>query len=365
MWMFFLVMIVTAGLMFLYEYLGKVNPSKKIKIAKFSVLVGVIATFTFFYAFRALSVGTDTLNYDKCYHALGNNPNWSDIFLLDIGYSLINILCYAVYPSYNFCLVFIGVIMFTNFTLAVVRLSKDPKVSVAMFVGIGLYAQTFNAVRQMLAVSFIVLGLSFMLRSKHDWIFLIFVAVASLFHITALSCVVIYILYKMKLNKVTLILITVGTILLCVGFPYVVQFIDKIFNKHYYEWYVNYRQSSLSFEIAFICVCSLCVAIGFIFRKKFKDKQIDTKEFDFFLLIFLTLVCVKIVSLCSIELFDRITYYLLPSAMFIVPIILQYFKPKTRLILTIALIIVLCFALTYLLYFKGICGVLPYKFKFC
>lgn len=365
MWAFAIVFVISLIMMFLYEKEEKKEPSKRHKTFKVLIVLFIIMLLSVFFVFRDLSVGVDSKAYYTIYTELSINRSIELIKAYDIFYSLLNILCYEIYPSYTLFLLVIAMIMFTNIVLSIVFVSKNKKISMAMFVGLGLYAQTFNMVRQMMAISFIMVGLIFLIKHKHEWLFLLFVLLASMFHITALCCVVIYVLNKVKLNRISLICISAITVIGCICFPYVLMLVDRVFGKNYYGAYSGNQFAIETWKnIVFILFCAAAIVVAMIFRKQKMKNRLELKEFDLYLLMFIILLAVKIISMFTIELLDRIVYYFIPSAIFIVPLIINSFDRKKKTVLTCASIILLLIFMIYFLYVRGSYGVVPYKFCF-
>lgn len=363
MWIYILILLGVTALMFGYDYFEKKAPSKLSKFFKFATVVLTIAIFVIFFTLRDISVGVDTTSYRKIYKYLQSHKDFQTLKNFDIFYSILNIVCYEICPDFTFLLLVVSVIMFTNFVISIIKLSGNRPISMAIFVGIGFYAQTFNMLRQMMAISFVMIGLVFLIKSKHKWLYFVFVGIATLFHITALVCVLIYLLYVMKLNKTSLIVIAVLTIIGCFVFPYALKLCDALFDKNFYANYFNNQFAIATWKnIAFIAFCILATLFALWYRKFLTKKNIDIKEYDLYCLMFIGIVAIKIVSLFTIELLDRIIYYLIPSAFFIVPIIFNSFSKKTKLILEPIIVVSLIIFMWYFLQIRETFGVYPYKF---
>ena len=166
MWIYFTVFIVVALSLFLSN---KIKDKKNIKHWKvLSIICEILAilTLALFFGLRDHSVGTDTLNYYKMYNKLNYEFSIDKMFEYDYLYSVLNILCNVICKDFTFCLIVIGVIIYSNLVFSINRLSSNPILSISLLIGLGFYAQSFNAIRQYLALSFVVLGLYFYLKSN-------------------------------------------------------------------------------------------------------------------------------------------------------------------------------------------------------
>src|SRR5699024_2717968 len=81
------------------------------------------------------------------------------------------------------------------------KISTNPLLSIFIYFTIYLYLQSFNIIRQLIAVSIIFLGLFFLVKKEKPWIYILFVLGAATFHISALLSLILVIINKLPQNK--------------------------------------------------------------------------------------------------------------------------------------------------------------------
>lgn len=165
------------------------------------VICYILASLPFFLvsAFR-YNLGTD---YWKRYvytyqEMLKGRP--AEELDLETGYfQLINI-CSLISKEYYIIFIvtsaiIIGLIMFTIFNK-----SKNPILSVIIFLLAGFFFDSLNIMRQYLAMSFVLFGYRFLIGKKRYWIlYVLCVIVASSFHVTAILMLVLLLFPKKML----------------------------------------------------------------------------------------------------------------------------------------------------------------------
>lgn len=176
-------------------------------------LVGILI---FFAGFRDVSVGTDTLNYFNYFNNLkfglpverAMEPLWKliNLFIINLGL------------NFSHLTFFVSLLTIIPLYKAFNRESIFPMFSWFVYLAFCYYFQSFNIMRQCLAVSWVLLGycifdVNFSIFHKNNRKVLLFTTFAILIHYTAVVSLAVYFIYYivMRYNKWTLI--QLGTLL--------------------------------------------------------------------------------------------------------------------------------------------------------
>lgn len=364
MFVFSGIFIYEIAMMYFYKYLKNKDKCKLNTLLKCCVLFGALFLPVFIYGMRDFSIGTDTISYKQIFNFVGSNFSFKHLTVYEFGYSLLNAIIYSITNNFTILLFLCGIIIFGCAFFAILKLSEDSAVSIAIYVGLGLYAQSFNAIRQYIAFSLILIGLVFLMKKNQWWTFLIVVLFATLFHKTAICALVILPFKYIKFNWIILGGMGICSILGIILFPYLAKLFDLVFKTGYYNSYNTLTDGFTVKNIMFLSIILIALMLSLLFRNKVKnmgDEQ-KLKNFDFYLYNLIVFTIIKIISMFTVELLDRVGLYFMFSVLFIVPIILNSFEKKTKIILTLILYLGLFVFMNMLLIKMGAFGVVPYKF---
>lgn len=149
-----------------------------------SYLLSVIfVVLVYIAASKDLGVGTDTINYYSSFMNVEAEKNFFVYGGTQKGWYYIN-LFFREYLNYDLFLYFCYTIIIGGVCFYVYKCSKLPVFSMLLFFLLYFYCSSLNIMRQYIALSILLLGISYMKRSRYVYIF--FVLVATLFHSTAL-----------------------------------------------------------------------------------------------------------------------------------------------------------------------------------
>lgn len=187
----------------------------------------------------------DTFSYVEDYDLLGsisfaNIPNYwiKDVFfwyIAKIIHSLSN-------GSYTIWFSFLALCYVIPFYFLLKTYSKDKSISLILFCCLGFALFTMTGLRQTMAMGCTMAALYFLLQSKTKG-FIICVILGSLFHITAIVFLILFLIYKVPIRKKTLILFT----LLCViVYSLIIKFIPYIILYEFDGRFEAYAESSSS-----------------------------------------------------------------------------------------------------------------------
>ena len=166
-------------------------------------------------------IGTDYWGYERIFQG---TPHFEGVFVL-VGIYRVEILSYLIvmlakvlfgtYSGYLFLAAFItfGITVCSLFFYS--KNNDAIRFDLAFFIYLCMcFAPSFNVVRQAMAASVILLGLRFIQEKKLLW-YLIIVAIAMMFHFSAIFCIVFY-LFNTRGNYAEIKALLVGALVLCI-----------------------------------------------------------------------------------------------------------------------------------------------------
>jgi hypothetical protein len=269
----------------------------------------------------------------------------------EIGYILLN--KFSAYISNNdqvilfvtsfFVLLGVGYFIYKN--------SNNVVFSLYLFVTLYLYFFSFNGIRQAIAISIVVSGFH-LIRERSLFKYLIIVLIASLFHVTAVLMLSIYIVYGIRLNKRNI------SILLLFFFftyfllkPIINTILKNITSLSYLADKQLFEGSGLLFPLISLSVLTLLLFVRFT--------EGSNKYFDYLILMVIFSFLLSIISM-EVSLILRLNYYLMIFYIIAIPYALRLIKDKKlRIILTYFTTII---TMTYLIIrmTEGWHGIQPY-----
>lgn len=221
-----------------------------------------------FASIRSYHVGTDGRTYVKPFISQLDVEYFQFQENIEIGYQLLEYLLLSLTSNY-FWLFFVTALIVVYCYLAIIkRYSVNYWFSIFLFVTLGVYTFFFNGLRQGLAMAIFALALPYLLEKKLV-LYLIIIATASLFHITALFMIPFYFLVNLRIKPFYKIIATfLGS--LCVS-NFLVQYISGTNER--YEGYAKADQESGGYiTLGFYTIIMIFIYF-FIRIYKVKDKQ--------------------------------------------------------------------------------------------
>ncbi len=279
------------------------------------------------------NIGTDYYMYAKGFANMAesgfSNLKYED---WEIGYILLNkfLGLFTNKPSVLFTVV--SVISLTGPMYMIWRYSKNPFMSVFIFLNTYLFYLTLNYIRQGIAMSIMCFAFGFMKRfiegehknlwkNKDMWLFILLVAVAATFHLPVLYLIPVLFISLIKLNLKTLPIYAVGLVVYFAASDAVL----KVLLSHFHKEYLNSRfiKYGISYIYA-IFMLVICVAmIALAFSMKFKLSKYQN------LLLHLTLMMgFWQIVMTKHALFERFSYYTMPFLLIAVPEAISMLRGK-------------------------------------
>ncbi len=263
--------------------------------------------FIAFACFRGLEFTSDITRYDFVYQE-NANKTFSELFILlfsgegkDVTYTIFSMLFYKLHiPSIVF---FHLIYLFFAYSLGrfISKNSNDVFLSFLMYLTFGYYYFTLTAVRQSIAMAFLLLSYEYIGKRKFVK-FTLLVLLAGAFHLSALSFILAYPLYKLKFNPKAIWTVPVIYFVAARLARPIINIWNSIIPKQYAIYAESTtRLSSTNLLLAFL----LCLGCIFISISQLRED----KRFNFqVLLVFVSIIPYALSSSMFAEMF-RVGYY--------------------------------------------------------
>lgn len=256
--------------------------------------------------FRGPTVGTDTQSYIDAYIETGS-LTLSEVFQgSEVLYTFFSHVFSSLGLSYTVFFFVIALFEYYVILVFVRKLSKNPLISLIMFMSMGYFWFFLTGIRQSIAICFLLLSI-IQLMDGHYFRGLLLVGVASLFHITSLVFLVSYVIWIVPLG--------IWYVIFLAAFCYLVYiYADTIVTLAVlYLWDENRRYNSDEYGgtstlilLVLILICTMIFywrAYGESIKLRIRQKslfnisisRINRNEYDLFVdRFFIKLVCFSI-----------------------------------------------------------------------
>lgn len=342
---------------------SQLNYSLKRKIEKticiFSAIILIIIATC-----RANSVGYDTINYEAYYDfkkMYPNNMTFEPLF------ECINWLSVVLKLPFSFVLLICSAIIISSLSVAIYKYSPNVSFSWFLFVALGLFGNTFNAVRQYLAAAVFIFSIRYILDGKllH---YILCCVVAFYFHSSAIILFPLYFIRYIKLNNISLFVSLIVTVFVGLFMEQIIKVVSLVTNFNYYERYyvTNVLWEPIKLYYILYSLGMIAVFLMFyLYRKRCKNLTTEQQKiFDIFLTLFYISVCIRVIGTFSniFSLVNRFSIYFFFSIIFIIPYIISELRGELNIfILSSTLILGLIYNLISAMVRKTN-GIYPYKF---
>lgn len=170
--------------------------------------LGIASIFLVFLAgYRDWSVGTDTDNYYNIFHGVIVGGD------LEFLFSYISDLVYDIDKDFGHFLLIMSILTICPVFYVVCKKSSNYMFSIFVYISLFFYFNSFNIIRQSIAVSFCLLAFYFLELKKYRF-FILSVFIGFLFHKAAILSLLVLPLIYFDLKRHWLIVISLSTYLL-------------------------------------------------------------------------------------------------------------------------------------------------------
>lgn len=296
--------------------------NKKTYIVVICLLLSLVS------GFRHFTIGNDTAVYLRTHNAIVEKGlNVADTSRLEPGYIFLDFASTKVSNEFNFFLFIMALLTNMGIAFLIIKYSKNPMMSLLLFVLFRFFFDEMNIMRQFLSISIILCGVEY-IKNRKLIKYLLIILLASTIHYSALFAFPIYFLYRRSFDKKTKAILLVITAIAFVSLNSILSTVTSKIGL--YSGYVDayYDSNKLGSIISAIMSASIYIYSLIIF-KKYKKKASDELEYSFFLNI--SFICM-LLNVCSIRisiLSRLIDYYeifiivLLPNISMLIPKVKQ------------------------------------------
>lgn len=252
---------------------------KKIRKSRLELVCYVIAWLQVC-AISALryDVGTDYETYRAIFFSIRNAKSLPDAIALspvEIGYTALNYFLGLFTDNFIWVSGFCAFVTVTLFFLAIRRYSFDPWFSLVLFIALGNLYVSYNAIRQMLACSIMVIGWGFVQKKKY-LCFIVLVLFAALFHTPVIVVIPLLILLNSHLSFKQLFFFSIIMVSGIILLPHVIQYITILFPK--YRIYLGTSDFMPEWNLKSTAVWLLIFVVLYIFYPYYKNKIFYSRQ---------------------------------------------------------------------------------------
>lgn len=361
-------MIVYYSLLAVLLYLGLIKKlSEKYKKSE-NIIIFIAALLLFFFAaMRSINVGADTDQY--CSHFLKiAATDWKDFANytngwygdIETGYKIYNKL-FSVFKNQQTITITNSLLQIGLISLVIIKQSDNKWLSFFLYFSLCFYQTALNLTPSSFVSYFLFLSFPYIKNQKLIKFF-IFIGIGVLFHTSAIFFIPLYFLSKIKINKKTIGIALVVSLMIFVFYQSFIKMILIILPQKYL-WYIDGSREHKGNTVELAVLIVQIIAIVFCMFQFKKEKQIDlikSNQFVVWLLIYEVLL--YLLSMIS-PMFSRGAFLFSPYVIIIVPNIIGKIKDKKRkLYITIG--IVIYGALLYIIrvHVNNVGTTMPYEF---
>lgn len=322
----------------LNKLIRKSNNFKIEKIILLSLPIFVLGMF------RGNTVGGDLENYLPNFHSMIRLNSVSNIFYISTQEPGYQILTYIIAKTFPYERAFLLITSFTSLigpTYLIYKYSKFPEYSFFLYYALGFYTNTFNNIRQSIALSICFIALPAILNGNlRKFIILIFIAITM--HYSAIFFSLLYPLLRTRFEIKKIVIILTGSIILYCLFS--TSFISGIFQimafKYNPDSFIETSDKGWSLLIFY----SLVLILEIIIYLKYKGNGVKKREKTLGYAICLqTMCCICQMYAPIFASMTRLTYYFYIPIVVIIPTLMCQYKEIRQLIFMSYLFISLLF----------------------
>lgn len=347
----YIVMLLAPTIPFLFRIKrhGKVD-SKRDSINLFFVIYLLLLTM------RSRVIGRDLTGYESIFLSLSKEPMellfQSD---LEIGYVLLNKFISLFTSDFQWVIAVTAIITVVPIWYVYKKESEDAYITIALFTMLPTFAMSFSGLRQSIAVSFGALAYEFT-KNKKPLRFVITVAIAFLFHKSALILLLIYPLYWAKITKKWLVAVVPAMVAIFALNRPIFAFLQKLIS----DFYTTTVRETNAYTMIVLFV--LLAVFAFVIP--------DDKECDFDLIGLRNLLLFAIVIQMFVPLHTlamRFNYYFIIFIPLLISKVVKYRSKRFNQVALLAKYVMIVFFVCYFFFntsSRNPLDIYPYKFFF-
>lgn len=269
-------------------------------------------------ALKASTIGNDTPEYIRIYEIA---PQLEiGLTRYETGYVLLNSYLYKISSNPQFLFVITTIFVFFTYGRFIWKYSEMPWLSIVLFFLLGNYAFVMSALRQSLALCFLLYSFECLINKRYIY-YAVLVLLASTFHSSALLFFCTLPLSFLHLNKKTIYVVVFASILSLIFFSSLLSTLFEYMSM--YERYTDsdYFQGNIRFASVlqlFISIVLFIIGYKYYFKNCSDKTNIEFRKSKLLMLVYLFAVYLYMLCL-KVNLIDRFAIYFSVFSIVIIP----------------------------------------------
>lgn len=299
--------------------------------------------------FKSYTVGPDSISYYGMFSYIINNPIYT--INLEKGFVLFNKFLGCISNEPQVIFIATGLIISYSICQLIYKKSTIIWLSIIIYLTIGLFSFNLSGLRQSIAISICIFSYSFILQ-RNFVLFLLIVLFASSFHHSAISFLIAYPLYNLKIDRKTLIISAFIALFVLVFSKYFINSILQLFPSYqdYLDTESRFGRNIIGGDVRVASIFKTGINFAvFSFSLLLWNKIKDIKNtcysiyMEMKLLILFSLVATIIMfSSINATVFERVAMYFNAFYIILIPKIISYIEDKNIKILSIIFVVSFC-----------------------
>ena len=228
------------------------------------IICGIIMALMIGLRYKGVGSGDTAFYYNNW--EMMSRTSWNDLprvlqsVDLEYGYQIIVWFLSHLFSDGQWLLIFSGIFFSLSVCLFIYRNSKNPVMSLIVFNCLGLFNFMVQGLRQAIAMSICLFAYE-QCKKNHFFKFALLVAIASLFHASAIVFILVYFLSKFKLNFIQMGILAILTFIGVQLLPYVFNLLNVVMNENY-----DLNSASESGGIIATLIYVVIILFGLLFK---------------------------------------------------------------------------------------------------
>ena len=257
-----MIIYVISFILMIFEYLlynvikNKYKENRKsVKVFEYVLFIINIARLIFILGLRNEKVGVDLQNYRVFFKYCGSyGTSILKLTRFEYGYAYYNIIISSITNNFNLFLFITSIVCVLPVAYIIKKYSKNPLLSLIIYVAMDFYFFLFSGLRQGIAFSFCFLSFKY-IHDRKLFKFIILVLIAYFFHKSALVFLPAYWIFKLNVSKKNLFFFLIlGTIIFIFKEAIMLFFIDSFYDNYSLIISNSYNYLLMSILILFLCL---------------------------------------------------------------------------------------------------------------
>jgi len=214
----------------LIAFFGLISKKNKKNLFLLVVMFLILALIS---GLRGINVGTDTRGYIDIFNNIAQNFQFEKKFDYSVEplFAILNGVVSSLNGSSQSLIMITSIIINFFVVKGILEHSKDKFFSLFLYIGLYHYYQTFNGIRQYIAISLIFFSYKYV-KSREFNKFILMNLIAVGFHITALLFIPFYFIYNKNISLKSLILFTVLIFIFITSFNEILEIVFTYFPEY-------------------------------------------------------------------------------------------------------------------------------------